>query len=131
MTWPVRLGLPHPPENQHLHPIHVDLDHQWQRKYVAIAQWKVIVCSLLNFHIDEFIEVLVPQEHSESIGHLTSVARRLCAPQRLDAAIPLAKQGNAKKSNGYHNGDKISNNNRKEPGGDADEAARDLEDKLV
>lgn len=87
-----------------------------------------MLCSLLNFQIDEFVEVLDAQEHSESIGYLKSVARRLCTPKRLDAAIPLAKQGNAKNSNGYHNGDKMSNNNRKEMG---DEAARDLEDKLA
>lgn len=92
----------------------------------------MMVCSLLNYQIDEFIEFSVTQEHSESIEHLTSVVPRLCTSRTPEDAFPSIGIKNPMKSlDEYHNGQRISNGDLSPPDSEADETRRELEDRLA
>ncbi|KKY33775.1 putative terpene synthase family protein [Diaporthe ampelina] len=101
------------------------------RRISLSSQWGMMVCSLLNFQIDEFIEFSVAQEYNKSIGHLKTVARRLCTPQILSVAVSSMQKSDSKKSlNGNHNGEQIGNGDQNSPDSKGDEATHEAEDKL-
>lgn len=89
------------------------------------AQWDMMVCSLLNFQIDDFIEFSVTQEHGESIQYLKSVVRRLCTSQGLELAVKPKKDLEE-----CHKEEKVGNGEISPPESVADDANRELEDKL-
>lgn len=96
------------------------------------SQWEMMVCSLLNFQIDDFVEFSVTQDHSESVQHLKGVVRRLCTSERLDVPnSPMNAKNSKRKLDEYQTGEKIGNGELSPPESEADEANRDLEDKLA
>lgn len=97
------------------------------------AQWEMMVCSLLNYQIDNFIEHSVNQEHNESILHLKSVTRRLCTSPSMDFTVSQIdnEKKTKRKLDEYHNEEKLDNGQPSPPESDADEANRELEDKLA
>jgi hypothetical protein len=96
------------------------------------SQWEMMVCSALNYQIDEFMEFSVAQEHGERIGHLKSVVRRLCSPKRAEPAIPSKENQDSKKAlEDCLKEEKIGNGGITPPDSEADMAIREVEDKLV
>lgn len=96
------------------------------------SQWEMMLCSALNYQIDEFMEFTVAEEHSERTGHLKSVVRRLCTidvPQLT--ASPVGRQGLPKSLNTFPNDEKIDNGELTPPGSEADVAVREVEEKLA
>lgn len=104
------------------------------RRMSLSSQWEMMVCSLLNFQIDDFIEFSVTQEHTEVIQHLKCVVRRLCTSGRLKTTVSefsFEVKSAKRKLDEYHNGEKIGNGELSPPESEADEANRELEDKLA
>lgn len=96
------------------------------------SQWEMMVCSVLNYQVDEFMEFSVSQEHSEDIGHFKSIVHRLCLPGRPETAAPSLESQKSKKSIDHCLAQEtISHGDLTPPDSEADAAIREAEDTIA
>lgn len=96
------------------------------------SQWEMMVCSVLNYQVDEFMECSVSQEYSEGIVHLKSVVHRLCLSRRPEPATPYIKSQKSKNSpDQCLTEETISRGDLTPPDSEADIAIREAEDTIA